>query len=163
MDYKKLDNLDNNSPVILPTTYSESLSYGDVLNKIEGEVGGVVDEIKTNNELLIQAVQDIASSANKSANIATVKSAEAKGYAEAAKVLADGINEFLNEVFQSVGNGKKLIADAITDKGIPTSEINSFTDMANNISNISGSTLPKEYGLITFTGVNPLSTIIMIS
>lgn len=42
----------------------------------------------------------------------------------------------LNEVKQSVSNGKVLIASAITDKGVSTSNEDSFQTMAKNISNI---------------------------
>ncbi len=41
-------------------------------------------------------------------------------------------------VFQSVSDGKELIADAITDKGVPTSATDTFQGMANNIAQISG-------------------------
>lgn len=40
-------------------------------------------------------------------------------------------------VFQSVSDGKELIADAITDKGVPTSASDTFQDMADNIAQIS--------------------------
>ena len=40
----------------------------------------------------------------------------------------------LNEVFQSVSNGKSLIASAITDKGITTAADATFQTMADNIS-----------------------------
>ena len=43
------------------------------------------------------------------------------------------------ETFQSVSNGKTLIASAITDKGITTSNTDTFQTMANNIKSISGS------------------------
>lgn len=43
----------------------------------------------------------------------------------------------LNEVFQSVSNGKSLIASAITDKGIATVADATFQIMANNIGKIS--------------------------
>ena len=42
----------------------------------------------------------------------------------------------LNELFQSASNGKQLIAEAITGKGIETSNTDSFQTMATNISNI---------------------------
>lgn len=42
----------------------------------------------------------------------------------------------INEVFQSASNGKKLIADAITGKGVTTSNTDSFQTMATNIGNI---------------------------
>lgn len=45
----------------------------------------------------------------------------------------------LNEVFQSVSNGKSLIASAITDKGVTTAADATFQTMATNIRRISGS------------------------
>jgi len=42
----------------------------------------------------------------------------------------------LEEVFQSVSNGKSLIASAITDKGVTTDADTTFEAMAENISNI---------------------------
>lgn len=44
----------------------------------------------------------------------------------------------IKEVFQSVSNGKSLIASAITDKGVDTSNTDTFTTMAENILNIVG-------------------------
>lgn len=44
----------------------------------------------------------------------------------------------LNENFINVSNGKQLLAEAITDKGIETSANDTFEVMASNISNISG-------------------------
>lgn len=44
----------------------------------------------------------------------------------------------LDEVFQSVSNGKELVASAITDKGVPTGATDSFATMAENISRIEG-------------------------
>ena len=42
----------------------------------------------------------------------------------------------INEVFQSASNGKTLIANAITGKGVATNSSDSFQIMATNISNI---------------------------
>lgn len=42
----------------------------------------------------------------------------------------------LNEVFQSVSNGKTLIAAAITDKGVDTAATDTFQTMATNIESI---------------------------
>ena len=42
----------------------------------------------------------------------------------------------INEVFQDVDNGKTLIASAITDKGVATSNNDTFQTMADNISKI---------------------------
>lgn len=49
---------------------------------------------------------------------------------------ADNVQDAIDEVFQSVSNGKELIAEAITDKGIETSATDTFQIMANNIVNI---------------------------
>lgn len=54
---------------------------------------------------------------------------------------ADNVQEAIDEVFQSVSNGKELIADAITDKGVQTSASDSFSTMATNISLI-GTVVP---------------------
>ena len=52
---------------------------------------------------------------------------------------ATNVEEALAELFQFVSNGKTLIASAITDMGIATSNTDSFEAMANNIRMISGS------------------------
>ena len=52
---------------------------------------------------------------------------------------ATNIEGALAELFQFVSNGKTLIASAITDMGIATSNTDSFEVMANNIRMISGS------------------------
>lgn len=46
------------------------------------------------------------------------------------------MHKTIDQLFHSVSNGKKLVANAITDKGIPTREIDTFATMANNISSI---------------------------
>ena len=51
---------------------------------------------------------------------------------------ATNLEEALAELFQFVSNGKTLIASAITDMGIATSNTDSFEVMANNIRMISG-------------------------
>ena len=46
------------------------------------------------------------------------------------------LQEEINEVFQCVSNAKKIIAEAITDKGVETSATDTFQTMANNINKI---------------------------
>ena len=43
------------------------------------------------------------------------------------------LNGNMNNLFQSVSNGKSQIAGAITDKGVPTSASDSYSIMASNI------------------------------
>lgn len=70
------------------------------------------------------------------------------------------ITERLNEVFQSVSNGKEKIAAAITDKGVDTAADDTFDVMADNIGKVQGgsdSTLKNitaYFSSITDTAVN---------
>lgn len=50
--------------------------------------------------------------------------------------VANNLQDAMDEVFQSVSNGKELIADAITDKGVSTSATDSFSTMASNIESL---------------------------
>ncbi len=55
------------------------------------------------------------------------------------KTVTDAIEELngtTDELFQSVSNGKKKIAEAITDKGVSTSATDTFGEMASNIRKI---------------------------
>ena len=49
-----------------------------------------------------------------------------------------GLKSDIDSCFQSVSDGKTLIANAITGKGVTTSSSASFATMADNINNISG-------------------------
>ena len=50
------------------------------------------------------------------------------------------VEKRVEDCFQSVSNGKRLIAEAITGKGIVTSANDTFSVMADNINNIPGKT-----------------------
>ena len=52
----------------------------------------------------------------------------------------DAVEKRVEDCFQSVSNGKRLIAEAITGKGIVTSANDTFKTMADNINNIPGKT-----------------------
>ena len=56
----------------------------------------------------------------------------------------------INEVFQDVDNGKTLIASAITDKGIITSNNDTFQVMADNISKINSVFVFIYYRIVFF-------------
>ena len=66
---------------------------------------------------------------------------------------ATNVEGALAELFQSVSNGKTLIASAITDKGIATSNTDSFQTIANNIAQIeqgtTGDTLLYKFGVVS--------------
>lgn len=57
--------------------------------------------------------------------------------------LAKDLKGAINEVFQSASNGKTLIAQAITGKGVTTSNTDTFQTMATNIGLISGKVTGK--------------------
>lgn len=48
----------------------------------------------------------------------------------------DKLDDNVQELFQSVSSGKSKIAEAVTDKGVPTSATDTFDTMANNIEKI---------------------------
>ena len=56
---------------------------------------------------------------------------------ETLKTTAQDVKGAINEVFQSVSNGKKLVANAITGKGVNTLATDTFQTMATNIGKIS--------------------------
>ncbi|RXZ83366.1 hypothetical protein EBB07_06010 [Paenibacillaceae bacterium] len=63
------------------------------------------------------------------------------------RVMTSSISGELGEYFAEVSNGKELIANAITDKGVSTSATDSFQTMSSNIKNISigvGNAQPHE-------------------
>lgn len=65
---------------------------------------------------------------------------------------ATNVEGALSELFQSVSNGKQLIATAITDKGVNTSSDDTFQTIATNIESIQNSGLNAEN--ITFDQEN---------
>lgn len=81
---------------------------------------------------------------------------------------SDNVQDAIEEVFQSVSNGKELIADAITDKGVSTSASDSFQTMAENIDSLTvwgkytewsvGDIIYKNYDRSTWNVCNWFST-----
>ena len=63
------------------------------------------------------------------------------------------------ETFQSVSSGKTLIASAITDKGISTSNTDTFQTMANNIVSLSTGTQEVNYTFNTVADMKNSETV----
>ena len=59
------------------------------------------------------------------------------GTTYATKTELEAVSADVEECFQSVSEGKALIAAAVTDRGVPTAATDSFQTMANNIAQIS--------------------------
>lgn len=51
-------------------------------------------------------------------------------------ITSNNVQGAIDQLFTSVSNGKSLIAEAITDKGVSTASNATFQTMANNINNI---------------------------
>jgi len=62
--------------------------------------------------------------------------------------MASDVKGALEEVFQSVSDGKTLVAAAITDKGVPTAATDTFQQMADNIEDIATSSVGSAWDLI---------------
>lgn len=91
-------------------------------------------------------------SSNKIENIKSdissqIKDIENELGTETLNTTSQNLKSAINEVFQSVSNGKALVASAITDKGVSTSSSDSFSTMATNIRSI-----PNQGGGITPSG-----------
>lgn len=66
------------------------------------------------------------------------------------KKFLSGVYEVLNKCFQSVSNGKSLVASAITDKGVETASDATFAVMSDNISKIGGHSMSFCYGMYNY-------------
>ena len=87
--------------------------------KLSGELTEGLNEQKSYTDQKTQAIVD-----DVNANFSEVEGA------------ISTLNGTVEELFTSVSNGKSEIAGAITDKGVSTSASDSFSTMANNISQI---------------------------
>ena len=122
-----------NSAGIANMLIDEVVRYVDYLGASSG--GGVSQEdINTavNNYLTEHPVQSGATVEQ----VAQIQANTAAIGTEELSTTAKTLKGAINEVFQDVDNGKTLIASAITDKGITTSNNDTFQVMADNISKI---------------------------
>ena len=61
-------------------------------------------------------------------------------------------NTRIEELFQSVSNGKELLASALTDKGIPTLATESFEEIARKILSLDSGEVEELFNLIAKNG-----------
>lgn len=70
----------------------------------------------------------------------------------------------INEVFQSVSNAKKNLAEAITDKGVETSATDTFQTMVNNINKINANNNDNSrFHTLSFEYVDNISGLSVLS
>ena len=90
------------------------------LNKMEAAIDGVNKKIGNNRSQIKEIVSQVGT--------------------ETLPTTSQTLKGSIRELFQFVSNGKTLIASAITDMGVATSNTDSFEVMANNIRSIIGNT-----------------------
>jgi len=117
-----LENLDTtekaNLVLALNETYQELAAHKADYDTFKQDIHAEFDSHKNEN----------ATGAHKAKNIAID---DAEGH-----FTATDVEGALNELFTSVSDGKTLIATAITDKGIPASGSDTFSQLANKIEQI---------------------------
>ena len=119
---------------------AQSNQYTDVkLAQLIGDAPETLDTLKEvadaieQNKIIVEAL-DVAIG-NKVNQTDILKSIESVNENTIEEKVVDAL--VIKEVFQSVSNGKQLVASAITDKGINTEATDAFEIMAENIKNIS--------------------------
>ena len=131
-----------NSMGVADSAINEVVRYVDYLGASSG--GGVSQEdINTAvNKYLTE--HPVASGAT-TEQVAQIEANTNAIGTEELSTTAKTLKGAINEVFQSVSSGKTLIASAITDKGVSTSNNDTFQTMANNIKSISTGTQEVNY------------------
>ena len=144
------------------------------LKKPEGTDVVNIDDFNYNADILDAKVKEISNKLSSISTNAKNTSFDNSSNGMVATNVQDAIEENKTSILKqgrdidslklSVSNGKQLIASAITDKGVDTSNEDSFQIMANNINNIStmkdvmidGTPIGKEFEL-EYEGANWLN------
>ena len=100
-----------------------------------------------------EAREQLNSQSEQLNNIANELGRNTDGTEIALDTEAQNVREAINEVFQSASNGKQAIANAITGKGIDASNTDTFTQLAEKISQISTGTTSIDGLIITIDGI----------
>lgn len=135
---KKIEEAKNSS-----TPYDDSVIKADIqtlkTNKVnlvedetsmEGISDSVHDTLTTKDKTIIGGINELNSQYKDIANTGKLTDLDTTA--------KDNLVNAINEVFQNVSNGKSLVANAITDKGVNTLATDTFQTMAINIGKISG-------------------------
>ena len=149
--YEELTQEEKNLDIFYLITDTQSLYYKE--NPYGGDMDQIIGLINTTKTELLDDIQDLSDTIENtkqdkltegnhitidSNNIIDVNVDNELSDFSTHPVENRVIKARLDEVFQSVSNGKELVASAITDKGVPTGATDSFATMADNISRIEG-------------------------
>ena len=136
-DYKVLS-LKANASGIANSVVDQVQRYVDYLG---ASSGGSVSQEDINTAVNNYLTEHPVASGATAEQVAQIQANTAAIGTEELPTTAKTLKGAIAETFQSVSNGKNLIASAITDKGIITSNDSTFQVMADNIKKISSSSL----------------------
>lgn len=128
------------------------MAHGSILNQTAGNSllldGSKVMEANLNmgNHSIINLAASTSNASAVRRDQLTAANTTYSNSSTSSIITSTNVQGAIDQLFTSVSNGKELIADAITDKGITTSASASFQTMANNIGRIS-----TGYGIATDT------------
>ena len=115
--------------------FKEKLGAKDISTIGDGTLTGAISYLNSNSADLEDINSRITSNEN---SIKLLQSSKAdKTSIDGIKEKVDSNSEEISSLKNSVSNGKKLVANAITEKGIETATNASFQTMADNIGKIS--------------------------
>ena len=172
MDYiKKIFNDENDMYVSFPSTDDNVIcSGGKTLREKFEELSGNVSSGDSGNYVTKDDLKNFVTYNPKDGD-ADFISADNIAFSNE-NFTATNVKGAITELFQFASNGKTLIANAITGKGIPTDANDSFETMATNISNIAnndsivmetGSFIPGEaLSTYTITTNNPCTNFVLV-
>ena len=108
-------------------------------NYTDQKTQAIVDDVNENFENVNKTITQLNDGLNSSVSSLTNSINGVDDKVDTLDTEVGNLESNMNELFQSVSDGKEVIAEAITDKGVTTSATDSFSTMANNIMNINTS------------------------
>ena len=129
-----------------PITHAKAVLFGENNRTVNDEIEQIKNDLSNLKDGTTPAAKAVADEDGNNIKSTYVKKTEVpSGSIVDSELSETSVNPVqnkivtakLNEVFQSVSNGKSLIASAITDKGITTAADATFQVMATNIGKIS--------------------------
>lgn len=129
------------------TSQSSSTNVQDALDEIFTNKAQIVrltqaqfnalPQVEKDKENVLYIITDASSSGGSGGSSGPIKAIDVEYDNATSQLLALNVQEAIDELKKSVSDGKKLVADAITNKGVTTLATDTFQTMATNIDNIS--------------------------
>ena len=137
-----------NGEVAFPITTISAVYMEDGTTKLSEEVEELkneLDNVEDSATKLSEEVEELKNELDNMEDGTTKLSEEVEGLKNELDNMEQQLQEEINEVFQCVSNAKKIIAEAITDKGVETSATDTFQTMTDNINKINANSKGFEY------------------